>query len=66
MPDVTVEDIQLAVDELKRRLARSIRQPLGHPPGHYSGLAEDIKALEEMAHQLSPDKPTQQRGRRST
>lgn len=66
MPDVTLEDVQLAIAELKQRLARSIGQPSGYPPSHYSGLAEDIKALEEMVRQLTPDKPSQPRGRRST
>ena len=65
MPDVTFEDLQLAIAELKRRLARSVRNPLGHAPGHYSGLAQDIKALEEMTRDLGSGSPGPQRGRRS-
>ncbi len=66
MPDIPLEDVQAAIVELKQRLVRSIRQPSGHPPGHYSGLAEDIKALEEIARELSPDTPGRRRVRRST
>ena len=66
MPDVTSEDLQLAIAELKRRLARSIRNPMGHAPGHYNGLVQDIKALEEMARDLGSSSPGPQRGRRSS
>jgi hypothetical protein len=66
MTEVTYEDLQAAIADLKQRLARSIRHPSAYPPGHYSGLAEDIKTLEDMARQLSPDTPARQRGRRST